>query len=387
MSPRELSAARVRLRNLLGPELRQFLGKIDVVDYIANPVELVRILGRSLPALGRIDLVNGDAKSAKTHAACELLYGMNFAGDEAEPVEVIQQRRADMDKLGSATFRKTNREEWSSIAERYGHSRFRHVALTDRDGVVAGQLQMSVSPVGDDSVAVFAQYVSVADAEQMAALRDQAGLDGAGASARRRGYLTLLHAVSLAVAARDGATCGRSNVIGTFFESEMKGQAGDAEAAAFTYDRLDTHHSVGSRIMMLEMPDGSLLTPHLQPALGDEADPIQLHFMVRFPTYDAAAMGEAVRWESSSDQKTARDLVQSFFDNFEREGFAKADVDAARSEIMGRFDRAARVVFLPPEQTPDMLQLAAWDPLLRDQVIKDYGSLEEQAALMARARG
>jgi hypothetical protein len=271
------------------------------------------------------------------------------------------------------------RDKDPEIAKEFGDSRFHAIVATSRKDVV-GYTQFSTMPLEDKSVVVFWQYGGVADHEFM---RTQYKRDE---TFRQEGIGSAFYAFRHGIAANDAKEMGYQNSVrGTILEAEFIGQAENPEDIRFTKTRLHIHRQMGAKAIMLEMEDGSLVTAHMQPRLSPTSNPILLHMCFRPLKYDESEGKKT----TEMDKAQARALIMSYIDNFDREGFNPKDVQEARGILQQRFAKAKRVLLVPPENLPNLIELARMDPLLRKQVENDYGPLEahEQKINAALAAG
>ncbi len=277
--------------------------------------------------------------------------------DEREPDELIKRRLLDMNALS-----------WNpEMRRKYGDSRF-SVVLAENGGDIVGYSQFSTLPVGERDVVVYWQYGGVADTPFMQSRygRDENfRIQGIGSA-----YYPIRHAVAASIARETG----REGVLGTVIESEFIGQALEADAIKFTRQRLFIHNRSGMMAMMLDMGSGSLVTAHIQPRLSSDTEPIILHTLYRPLMTEGIDMGRI----REIDPEAGYNLMMAFIDNFDREGFNPGDVAEGRAILQSRFAAAKRVLLVPPSELPTIIELSEHDPLLKAQVVRDYGSVEEQ---------
>ena len=263
----------------------------------------------------------------------------------------------------------------AALQKKYGDSRFHAITAVSKDDVV-GYTQFSTMPLEGGKVVVFWQYGGVAD---KAFMQKQYGRQE---NFREEGVGSAYYVFRHGIAAQDAEKMGYNNgVAGTILEAEFIGQADNESDMRFTKTRLHIHRQMGAKAIMLEMDDGSLLTAHMQPRLSPTSNPIMLHMCFRPLKYDEAEGKKT----TVMDKGLARSLVMSYIDNFDREGFDKKDVQEARQILQERFARAKRVLLVPPENLPNICELARMDPLLKKQVETDYGSLKTQEERIRKA--
>jgi len=286
--------------------------------------------------------------------------------NEREPVGEIKERLDRMLKL-------VNSKE---LQRHYQDSRFHAITGVSKGSVVA-YTQFSTMPLGNDQTVVFWQYGGTADDKYMAEKHGRQN-----ETFRELGVASAFYVFRHGIAEHDAEKMGRKGgCVGTILESEMKGMGPDEESIRFTEKRLRIHNRMGAKIMMLEMEDGTLLNAHLQPRLTPTTQPIILHMMFRPKNYDSSKIGET----EMMDKGMAEKLVMSFVDNFDVEGFDKKDVEFARTIMRERLANTKRVLLLPPEKVPNIIELAKMDPILMEQVVHDYGSLGKLEAMIKSA--
>jgi hypothetical protein len=261
------------------------------------------------------------------------------------------------------------------LKEKYGDSRF-HAIVGQKEGATVAYTQFSTMPLENGQVVAFWQYGGVPDEKFMQERY------GKTESYRQRDVGRALYALRHKIAADDAKEMGfEKGVAGTILEAEMIGQGDNPNDIRYTKKRLDIHRKLGAKAIMLRMEDGSLETAHLQPRLSADSNPIQLTMMYRPLHYDKSK----INTEEPMDKSLAQSLIMSYIDNFIREGFDPKDVEEARQILLEKFSRAKEAVLLPPEKLPTITELARHDPLLRAQVERDYGSLEEHEALVKKS--
>ena len=280
----------------------------------------------------------------------------------------------------------------AALRDQYGDSRFFHLAITDPSDHVIAQSQFSVTPVGQDGIAVYLQYIIVVDAPTLSLLYP-AVYSHSPLELRNRGLATLFYALQFTLAQAHGKRLNRTRLIGTFCESEMKGQASDPVQIKFTYNRLIAHSRSGAKIMMLvRKADGRLWTPHCQPRLSAGQRRIILHLLVNFApstlrhTSDTVRRNEELNTEEEELLQASR-IVDAYLDNFLYENFDAKEVEDVRRFVRKRFEQSKSVVYLDAEQLPSMCELAEVDSDLKLQIEETLGSLERHQALVAQALG
>ncbi len=238
----------------------------------------------------------------------------------------------------------------------------------DQKERVIGWHQFSTIPLGgSDEALTFLQYAGIADKKIMQELY------GTGEGHRGKGIVTLNCALMGMIAEENAKNVMRrpGGHRGTILESEYLGQADSLEAIRFTAERLKIHGHMGAKAILLRMPNGSLISPHLQPSLGETSKPIKLLLLFRPAHYDPETLTQTEEITLSD----AKAIVMAFLDNFDAEGFDASHVDAARFMVQSWFDQATGAVLCPPSALPDVINFAAADPLLARYMRRDYGHL------------
>lgn len=344
-------------RRLTLAEFAEYAGNEKDLERVKRAFSAADSIHEMKSPTSRIDFNPRDARA---------LYEYLFPNkDEAESwTGEISPRIRDMGKIAFEV----------DLQKKYGDSRF-HAIVVVNQGRVIGYTQWSSMPLDNGQMVVFWQYGGVADGKFMR--KQYRGKE----SYREEGIASAFYALRHGITAEDARQLGYKGVVGTILEVEMKGQGESRGDIEFTVTRQQIHNKMGARAIMLEMPDGRLLTAHLQPSLGEGKDMYFLHIFFRPLHYTQ----DEIRTVSEMDKGTARALVASFIDNFDREGFKASDVDAARQIVMQRFAEARRVLLVPPEKLPTIIEMARMDPLLRAQVEKEYGmSLEQHERRITR---
>lgn len=278
------------------------------------------------------------------------------------------------------------REENSLITKRLGDKEMRRgkngcydvIVGRDKQGHVITIHNFSTIPLkGSDEAITFLQYTGVADDEFM---RKE---HGEAYGNRGQGIMTLNYA-AMGKQADENAKVVLDRPKGhkgTILESEYIGQGATDEDIRFTEQRLKIHNQSGAKAIMLKMKDGSMISPHLQPSLGEGAKAIKLLLLFRPAKYDEKRLGEI----DDVDLQEAKRLVMAFVDNFDTEGFDAVEVQKARETVQGWFDNAQGAVLYPPSKLPTVTELAAQDPFLAAQCQDDFGDLAEHAQKVKQA--
>jgi hypothetical protein len=340
---------------------------LDYSGYAGNENELARLRHAAEVADKFFEMRSPTGKKDFKPNDARDLYRYLFPNkDEAEPwYAAIVTRLKEMLRLDSS----------KELQKKYGDSRFHAITAVSKGNVV-GYTQFSTMPLEGGNVVVFWQYGGVADKNFMKKRY------GRQENFREEGIGSAYYVFRHGIAAQDAEKMGYKNgVAGTILEAEFIGQADNESDMRFTKTRLHIHRQMGAKAIMLEMEDGSLVTAHMQPRLSLTSNPILLHMCFRPLRFNE----EEGRKTTVMDKDLARSLVMSYIDNFDREGFDKKDVQEAREILQDRFAKAKRILLVPPENLPNICELARMDPLLKKQVENDYGSVEAQEARIKKA--
>ncbi|MDD5340560.1 MAG: hypothetical protein PHV13_04920, partial [Candidatus ainarchaeum sp.] len=324
------------------------------VKFCGSPKERER-LQRVIEKTGVVfvEMLPDTPKHLKKEAK-NLYYAMFPNRLERDEWEAIEERVAMMARL----------PDDASLQERFGKSRFHAIlALSGQD--VVGYGQFTTIPVASD-VAVYGQYGCVASSNYM---KRAYGRDD---DFRRQQLDVAFYPMTYGIAAQD--TSGR--VVGTIMESEMIGQGRKRFDMWFSRIRLQIHKRNWVLPVMLEMGDGTLMNPWLQPALGDGKQPYFQHILYRPSSFEGFSRDEI----SALDPSLAKSLLTSLAGNFRCEGY---DPTAALRIIDERFSMAKRVLLVPPDRLPNIVELAEKDPLLAAQAKREYGRLDRHAKKIA----
>jgi hypothetical protein len=79
---------------------------------------------------------------------------------------------------------------------------------------------------------------------------------------------------------------------------------------------------------------------------------------------------------SEIDSGLARNLVEAYVLNFAYQCEPDELVEY-RAEVEKRLSAARRFILVPPQSLPTMAQLANYDPMLKEQLERDFGTLEQ----------
>lgn len=338
--------ARAAIDQTTGLHLKKVLAKQTLAANAANPKHLAK-MAQAAEIIGTIERMPANLNAVTTFRPKQAfaLYERCFPNpDEREPVADIRARLKD----------------YPQGAHEDGGG-FHAIAITDKKGSVIGYTQGSTVPC-DAGVFYYWQYGCVADRPYM---KDTYKRD---TNPRDNGVMSTIHGVNAATLNATAAQVGKP-ALGMVWESEPRGLGDDPSSIAFTDTRLKIHNRAGGRVMMGVTTDGELVNLHLQPRLTSDSEPIALHMMYRPLEYKEG--DENTRGGMPKSDVEA--MMLAWLNNFRVEGFADKDVAEAEAEVKARLARCTEIVLLPADQVPDVITLAATDPLLKQQVLDMYG--------------
>lgn len=331
------------------------------------------------PGLHRITLdpryIGSPKDEARIALALQHVHDSNLLGHNPSilPADVLENGL----KLYTHLFPNPDeREDTHSIIQRLRNREMRRgergcfdvIIGRDAHGRVISWHQFSTIPLSDDDGAVaFMQYTGSADEECMKHIYgEKDGHHG-------HGLYTLNTALMQQVADENARQFLHrpGGLKGYFLETEFKGQGTSDDEIRFTAKRLKIHEMTGAKAIMLRMKNGSLMSPHYQPALSRDSAPIKLLLLFRRHSYDAAKLHE----EEDIEKEEAQRLLLAFIGNFDTEGFEKSEVDRVRTLMKSWLATADSAALIPPTKLPDIVTMAKDDPVLRDYAEREYGSL------------
>ncbi|MEM4706977.1 MAG: hypothetical protein QXL47_00005, partial [Candidatus Anstonellales archaeon] len=283
--------------------------------------------------------------------------------DEREEWEVIIERLNNMLNLQSS----------KKLKEQYGDCRFYVSVMVDKGKVIAYS-QFTTLPLDEDKLIVYWEYAGIADKDFMNKKYKSKENYFRDPMIIKQGYDYVLW-----IASENAKKMNRrGGVAGIIMEAEMigqvppleKGQKPNKEDIVFTKLRLQIHNFYGGmRIVMIEKNDGTLINPHIQPSLGAGKKPIQLHLLYR-PMF--LEPGQSKKREEI-DAQLAKKLITAYLDYLGSEESVHESAEEVRRIVNERFKVAARVVLIPPDEIPNIIELAKNDPLLKQQIDEHYG--------------
>ncbi|HSB47272.1 MAG TPA: hypothetical protein VLD37_04600 [Candidatus Bilamarchaeum sp.] len=332
---------------------------INFVDFAGNESELQKLMTASRVAERFIEMKDPGDFSVFRPADAKALYEYLFPNEN---------EREDWNSAIVPRIRGLS--ELESKGRRYEESVGQFHALVGvSDANVVGYTQFSTLPLGKDKVVAYWQYGGVADRRFMHSKYRR------NENFREEGVGSAFYVFRHGICEQDARKLGRTGgVTGTILEAEFIGQGENPDDIRFTATRLHIHRQSGAKAIIFEMEDGTWLSAHRQPKLSEETEGIMLNLLYRPLKYDESELKKT----TEMNRELAGDLLNSFFDNFLREGFDKADTEYSRELILSRLKNCRRVLLVPPEEMPNIVEFARNDPVLKEQIARDYGSLEEQ---------
>lgn len=263
-----------------------------------------------------------------------------------------------------------------ALQKKYGLLRYHDILALSGRHVVAFT-SFATAPLGSGEAIVYNIYNGTADREF---IRSHYGRDEDFTS---RGISRLFYLLRHGLAEEDGKRLGyASSVAGTIFESEFIGQAQAPERIINTRDRLFVHFIMGASALMADTGSGCWITPCLMPKLWADSNPLLWHMLFR-PLDPEAVQQDRV---SEIDPALARSLVEAYVLNFAYQCEPDELVEY-RAEVERRLSAAKKFILVPPHRLPNMAELARSDPMLRMQVERDFGPLEQHERRIRSALG
>ncbi len=241
------------------------------------------------------------------------------------------------------------------------------VALKGR--AVVGFTSFATMSLADGRTVAYDLYTGVADRLFM--------LDtyGINRNFRSFGIAHSFYVLRHGIAEEDGKKLGyASEVAGTILESEMIGQGNDEQSIRDTRTRLQIHQRMGALTLMIDAGSDCWITPHLQPRLSDDSNPLLMHLLFRQLQLDGVSTDQI----SEIDRDLATSLLRAYIYSFEHQS-TEAEIAEMLDNMNSRLTAGKRFILVPPDKLPDMVTLARNDPFLREQIERDHGSLDEHA--------
>jgi hypothetical protein len=292
------------MAGIFGPKLASALHTyLKGIDLQAlSRIDASRLATRAIPNIGSIELVNSKDFDQKYDS----LYIKEFPKQaERERSDLIVTRLA-------AQF----------AGERNGLAPYRIIGIRDARDEAIGAAQFSVLPIEGGKFAVpYLQYIYVRGEN------------------RRQDMSEVLHTITLAVALADARQMGNRSVPFTLFETEPPGYGDDEESRAFSVTRAQVHTKGGAVAVVLKR-DGQEISPHVQPGLEVEDQPLSLVWAVR---------KSPVPQEEWSIEDLGRNLVGAYYQSLRDEGFPENNIRLAES-IVGERCRGSNWSLMPLDQ-------------------------------------
>lgn len=280
-----------QIRSLLDARLMAHIKGIDLGALSRIPV--TRFAEKSLPNIGLIELVSGDAFSTIYN---DLYVSMFPHQPERERSDLIIERLY---------------KEFSD--QREGLAPYRVLGIRDHEGKGICAAQFSVLLLSDTKYAVpYLQYIYVRERN------------------RRQDMADLLHTLILAVSTADATVHNNRMVPFTLFETEPAGHGKTEKDRANATQRAMIHTKAGAVALMLRSKDGSLLSPHVQPGLEVNDPPLSLVWAIR------KSPGTTLAEESPETKDIGLSLIAAYYQSIRDEGFPKANIALAESIVAKR---------------------------------------------------
>ncbi|MEW5996015.1 MAG: hypothetical protein AB1657_00260 [Candidatus Micrarchaeota archaeon] len=271
-----------------------------------------------------------------------------------------------------------------TLWKKYGPLRYHDILALSGRRIVAftSFATAAFGPYGFKDAIVYNIYTGTADREFM---RTHYGRDE---DFTGRGISRLFYLLRHGIAVEDGVRLGYidpeampfSRVAGTILEAEFIGQADTPKGIRKTRNALLAHQRMGALVLMVDAGSGCWITPCLMPKLWVDSNPLLWHLLFRPLEQDES---RAVR-VSKIDSGLARCLVNAYVYNFAYQCEPDELVEY-RAEVDRRLAAAKRFLLVPVQSLPTMAQLAHYDPMLKEQLERDFGPLDEHEKRMEAA--
>jgi hypothetical protein len=317
-----------------------------------------------LPGVDRfVEIRSPRGKSDFNPADYRSLYRYCFPKpDEQSPWSSMIGTVSDMARIDSGT------EGSEQLRRTYGLLRYRDmVALSDKR--VVGFTSFVTMPLCSENAVVYSLYSGIADQAFMGSRY------GRQENFRGRGLVNLFMLLRHGIAEDDARTLGYArNVAGTMMDASFIGQANNDREIRETRTRLEIYRHLGALVLMLDAGSGCLVTPCFQPALAEESNPLLMHLLFRERQVNPARLARV----TEVGLEMARNLARAYASSYDWQSTPE-EIDKMRGFMDTRFASAKRAVLVPPEHLLDIAALASMDPLLKAQVERDYGPINEHA--------
>jgi hypothetical protein len=262
----------------------------------------------------------------------------------------------------------------AKLQGKYGKLRY-HDILALRGREVIGFTSFATMPLIEYSSIVYNIYTGVADPKF---LRNRYGSDPAPI-----GISDMFYPLRHGMAEEDAKKLGYKGFVrGTILESNFIGQANDERGIRYTKGLLEFHQYQGALTLMIDAGSGCWITPCVQPSLSEDSKPILLHLLYRKQEVHAGELSHI----SEIDIDLVRGLMRSYALNFDYQS-SEEEIRFMRDFVDSRLRAAKRLILVPPEHLPDIVELARMDPVLKAQVERDHGPLEKHAERIKSALG
>jgi hypothetical protein len=340
--------------------------------HLAGSRKEVELAGLPLPGVDRlVEIRSPKGKRDFNPKDYRALYRYCFPEpDEQSPWSSMAGTFSDMARIDSGT------EGSDMLRKTYGMLRYRDVvALSGRQ--VVGFTSFVTMPLDSGNAVVYSLYSGTADQAFM--ITQYGRLD----NFRGKGLASLFMLVKHGMAEEDARKLGYAgSVAGTMMDASFIGQADSETGIRETKTRLEINQRLGALALMLDAGSGCWVTPCFQPALSEHSNPILMHLLFR----ERQANPERLGGISEIDLGLARNLAAAYASTYAWQS-TPDEISEMDGFVDSRFAAAKRAILVPVEHLPDITALASADPMLRDQVERDYGQPGEHAKMIKTALG
>lgn len=247
--------------------------------------------------------------------------------------------------------------DWSSMKECGYRARFHAIAAL-REGRAVGMLFFKSMRMDCSNYFTALMYAGAADRD-FASARYGFCQDFRGRGIARA-LLLLSHGITLEDAERDG----RSGVAGAFCDSVLGGQGAAGGSVREARMGLELLSRLGMLPMMYDTGGGEWLAPAIQPALGEQTDPLVMHMLFR-PFHGDIQLRDGM---FPLERVFAAKIISAYIRSYDAIESNGREIGSAKDGMLTRFEMARRVVLMHPRALPPIEALAKSDPLLRTQL-------------------
>ncbi len=340
--------------------------------HLAGSRKEVELAGLPLPGVDRlVEIRSPEGKRDFNPKDYRALYRYCFPEpDEQSPWSSMKGTFSDMARIDSGT------EGSEELRKTYGMLRYRDVvALSGRR--VVGFTSFVTMPLDTGNAVVYSLYSGMADQAFMITQY------GSTDNFRGKGMASLFMLIKHGMAEEDARKLGYAgNVAGTMMDASFIGQADTETGIRETRTRLEVYQRLGALALMLDTGSDCWITPCFQPALSEYSNPILMHLLFR----ERQANPERLGGVSEIDLGLARNLAGAYASTYAWQS-TPAEISEMDGFIDTRFAAAKRAILVPVERLPNMATLASMDSVLKEQVERDYGPVDEHGARIKTALG